>query len=491
MPGSPQVLGLLEEMLDSGKTPEEVCRDCPELLPEVRRRWQEFRLIDAQFGELLPGLGTPADTGPFRPGPPTAGPPQVPGYEVEAVLGHGGMGVVYRARQCALDRPVAVKMLLAGPFASQQELGRFRREAAALACLQHPNVVQVYDAGEVEGRPYFAMELVEGGSLARKLSGAPQPARPASALVSTLAGAVEAAHQAGIVHRDLKPANVLLTADGTPKVSDFGLARRLGGEDGLTRTGAALGTPSYMAPEQAQGRADAVGPATDVYALGTILYELLTGRPPFRAETELETVQQVISREPVPPSRLNATVPRDLETVCLKCLYKEPGRRYATAAALADDLGRFQRGEAIAARPERWLGRLARRVRRRPALSAAVMASALLLCVVVGGGLWVLSDRAADRRAKAAAEAATEQAADRDLEEMVGWLRQSSWPEARAALERAKGRVGDRGSADLKRRMEQGRRDVELGMHLDAIVLSAYDTRDGIPNFSSSQEFLA
>src|SRR5262245_60457498 len=491
MAGNPQVLGLLEEMIDSGKTPEEMCRHCPELLPEVRRRWQEFCLIDAEVVALLPELRTAADTGPVTPGPPAAGLPQVPGYAVEAVLGYGGMGVVYKARQLALDRPVAVKMLLAGPYAGPQELARFRRETAALASLRHPNIVQVYDAGDVEGRPYFTMELVEGGSLARKLSGAPQPARPAAALVSALAGAVEVAHQGGIVHRDLKPGNILVLADGTPKVSDFGLARRLAGEAGLTPAGAALGTPSYMAPEQARGRADEVGPSIDVYALGAILYEVLTGRPPFRAETDLETLQQVISREPVPPSRLNATIPRDLETICLKCLHKEPRRRYATAAALAEDLDRFQRGEAIAARPEGPAARLARRVRRRPALAAAVMASALLLCVVVGGGLWVLSERSAQRRAKDAADAATERAADRDVEEMVGWLRQSSWPEARAALERAKGRVGDRGSAELKRRMEQGRRDVELGMQLDAIVLGAYDTHDGPTRLPPTQEVVA
>jgi serine/threonine-protein kinase len=459
MTGNPQVLGLLEEMLDSGKTPEEMCRDCPELLPEVQRRWQKFRLIDAQVGGLFPEPGPPAETCPITPGLP-AGSPQVPGYEVEAVLGQGGMGVVYRARQSALGRPVAIKMLLAGPFASSQELGRFRRETAALACLRHPNIVQVYDAGDAEGRPYFAMELVEGGSLAQKLARTPQPVRAAAALVSTLAGAVEVAHKSGIVHRDLKPANILLTADGTPKVSDFGLARRLGGEDGLTRTGAALGTPSYMAPEQASGQAGAIGPAVDVYALGAILYELLTGRPPFRAETAAETLRQVIDQAPVPPSRLNSLVPRDLETICLKCLNKEPGRRYVTAAALAEDLDRFLRGEAIAARPERWLGRLARRVRRRPIFSAAVAAGTLAVVALAGGGLWLISERAA-----------TERAADEDLREMVRWLNGSSWPEARAALERARGRLGDRGSAELRRRLDQGARDLDLAARLEAICL--------------------
>jgi serine/threonine-protein kinase len=198
---------------------------------------------------------------------------------VEAVLGCGGMGVVYKARQHALGRPVALKMLLAGPFAGSQELGRFRRETAALACLRHANIVQVYDAGEVEGRPYFTMEFLEGGSLAQKLSGTPEPARQAAALMATLAGAVQVAHQGGIVHRDLKPANILLTADGTPKISDFGLAKRLEGETRVTQTGDVVGTPSYMAPEQARGRTRVIGPAVDVYALGAILYELLTGRP--------------------------------------------------------------------------------------------------------------------------------------------------------------------------------------------------------------------
>ena len=247
-------------------------------------------------------------------------PPQFPGYEVREVLGRGGMGVVYRAWDRRLNRPVALKMLLAGAYARPEELERFRREAEAEAGLRHPNIVQVYDVGDLDGRPYFTMEFVEGGSLAQRLAGTPLPAGEAAALLATLAEAVQAAHDGGIVHRDLKPANVLLTADGTPKVTDFGLARRLDGGAGLTQSGAALGTPSYMAPEQARGRTDAVGPAADVYALGAILYETLTGRPPFRAETAAETLRQVIEDEPVPPSRSNAEVPRDLETICLKCL---------------------------------------------------------------------------------------------------------------------------------------------------------------------------
>ncbi len=389
-----RVQQLLDEILDTERTPEEVCGTCPELLPEIRRRWQQMQIVKAEVEALFP---LPPDTGADAPSSPHPGAslPCIPGYEVEAVLGHGGMGVVYKARHLRLNRPVALKMLLAGAYAGPRDLLRFQSEAQAVAALRHPNVVQVYDVGDHEGRPYFTMEFIEGGSLAQKLAGTPQPARQAAAVVAALAEGVGVLHQAGIVHRDLKPANVLLTADGTPRISDFGLARRLEPGPGLTLSGTTVGTPSYMAPEQAQGKTLALGPPTDIYALGAILYELLTGRPPFRAETAAATVQQVISQDPVAPSRLNARVPRDLETICLKCLHKDPGRRYASATALADDLRCFLGGEAIAARPEGRLERLARGMRRRPTLVVGLTASVVLATALVGGWLWLSWERAA------------------------------------------------------------------------------------------------
>jgi eukaryotic-like serine/threonine-protein kinase len=495
-----QVLRLLDEILELGKTPDEVCRDCPELLPEVRQRWQQFQFVDAQVRTLFPGFATRRNAGnPYTPRLDKGGHawapvdklPDIEGYEVQSVLGRGGMGVVFRARHLRLDRLIALKMMLDDAYAGPRDRDRFQREAEAVARLRHPNVVQIHDIGDADGRPYFTMELVDGGSLAEKLAGTPLPSREAAELAATLAGAVQAAHDCGIVHRDLKPGNVLLTSDGMAKITDFGLARQLNDGARLTQTGAAVGTPSYMAPEQANGQPDEVGPAVDVYALGAILYELLTGRPPFKGATAAETIHQVIFQEPAPPSRLNDQAPRDLETICLKCLQKDSRRRYESAVAFGEDLARFLRGEAIAARPEGFVARLARRVRRRPALSAAVTISSLLLFVLFGGGLWVLSERSADRRAKDAADAATEQAAERDVEEMIQWLNESSWPQARAALERAKGRVGDRGSAKLKQQIDQGQRDIELGLQLDAIVLSAYDLRGAIADTLQTDKFVA
>jgi serine/threonine protein kinase/Tfp pilus assembly protein PilF len=324
--------------------------------------------------------------------------PRIPGYEILGQLGRGGMGVVYEARQVGLNRIVALKMILAGAHAGPEELSRFRREAEALARFQHPHVVQIHEVGEHEGRPYFALEIVGGGSLAQKLNGTPQPGPQAAQLVETLSRTMHGAHEAGVIHRDLKPANILLAPSDPPhgvrlgsspaearhyepKITDFGLAKRLDEETKQTQTGAVMGTPGYMAPEQALGKTQEIGPTTDVYALGAILYELLTGRPPFKGETVWDTVQQVAHEEPVPPRRLHSKVARDLETICLKCLRKEPRKRYVSAAALADDLQRFLRDEPIQARPVGPLERLWRWCRRNPRVASL---AALLVLVVAG-----------------------------------------------------------------------------------------------------------
>ncbi len=312
----------------------------------------------------------------------------LPGYDVLEVLGRGGMAVVYKARQQSLRRVVALKVVLAGADASPEEVARFRVEAEAVAELHHPHIVQIYEVGRHDGCPYCSLEFIEGGSLADSLRRTPLLPEQAARLTEKLARAIQCAHEHGIVHRDLKPGNILLTPEGEPKISDFGVAKRMDGERARTQTGAVLGTPGYMAPEQAAGQRD-VGPAADVYGLGAILYELLTGRPPFAASTALDTVLRVLSEEPAPPRRLQPKTPRDLETICLKCLEKDPRRRYPSAAALADDLHLFLRGEPISARPPGPLGRFDRWARLRPALAATWVALAFfylnhLLLIVLG-----------------------------------------------------------------------------------------------------------
>jgi serine/threonine-protein kinase len=327
--------------------------------------------------------------------------PTVPGYEVVAELGQGGMGVVYQARQCSLQRLVALKMILAGLHADATARLRFRTEAQAVARLTHPNIVPIYEVGESGGRPFLALEYVDGGSLLRKVAGSAQPEREAARLVETLARAVHYTHRRGILHRDLKPNNVLLTADGTPKITDFGLAKLLDADAGPTRTETLLGTPSYMAPEQAAGDAKKVGAAADVYSLGAILYELLTGRAPFQGATPLNTLEQVRTQEPVPPRRLRRSVSRELETICLKCLEKEPGNRYPSAEALADDLHRFLEGQPVRARPVPVWRRLGRSARRRPALVACALAAAALVGLLLTAGSYF---RAAGQLARHRAE---------------------------------------------------------------------------------------
>jgi serine/threonine protein kinase len=384
---------------------------------------EEYRQRFPEHAEVLGTVLEPAASG-VRRAVPTGAPgraaaddgpagwPVIPGYQILEELGRGGMGIVYQAWQERLKRMVALKMVRAAAAAEPQVVARFQTEAEAVARLRHPNIVQIYEVGEHAGHPYCALEFMDGGGLDQRLAGKPLPGRDAAGLMETLARAVHYAHQHGIVHRDLKPANVLLSfsgrsesgAGGAPlskrplndavvKVSDFGLAKFLvGGGPGQTQSGAILGTPSYMAPEQAAGKTREVGPAVDVYALGAVLYELLTGRPPFRGATPVETILQVMSGEPVPPSRLQPKVARDLETICLRCLEREPRKRYGSALDLADELRRFLNGEPILARPISPPERLWRWCRRKPALAAASglagLALAGLLVLAVSFGVY-------------------------------------------------------------------------------------------------------
>jgi serine/threonine protein kinase len=294
---------------------------------------------------------------------PDAPPTSFGDYELLGELGRGGMGVVFRALERKLDRCVALKMILPGSLADETELERFRVEAGAAARLKHPNIVAVHRVGELDGRHYYSMEFVDGPTLAQRLADGPLPSRVAARYLAAIARAIHHAHENGILHRDLKPGNILIDTNDQPRVTDFGLAKQLTADRGQTHTGTVLGTPSYMAPEQAAGCKD-LGPACDIYGLGALLYELLTGRPPFRAETPLDTLLQVIDREPAPPRLLNPKIDRDLETICLKCLSKAPGDRYATAQALALDLERFLQGESIHARSFNVVDRLARALQR-------------------------------------------------------------------------------------------------------------------------------
>jgi serine/threonine protein kinase len=335
---------------------------------------EEVRMTDI----LRPGEHTAVDVMSLSADPPLGSGATVPGYEVLSVVGRGGMGVIYKARQVSLNRVVALKMILVGGHAGEEELGRFRAEAEAIARLQHPNIVQIFEVGKHHGTPYFAMEFVGGGNLAMKLHGDPLPAVEAAVLLRALSEATHHAHERGVVHRDLKPANVLLSEDGTPKITDFGLAKRLDEERGQTRSGTIMGSPSYMAPEQAQGKRD-LGPAADVYALGAILYECLTGRPPFRAARVMDTLIQVISEEPVRPRQLQPSLPLDLETICLKCLEKEARRRYASASELAEDLRRFLANEPIRARRAGVVERLWKFIRRKPMTAAFLVLLVLLV----------------------------------------------------------------------------------------------------------------
>jgi WD40 repeat protein len=437
--GGPSLSELLlrwQEGCDRGEppTPEALCASCPELLEPLRREiealWQMEGFLATKATSRLArspsrtegralAMHQEADRGPSR-----QTEPRLDGYEVLGELGRGGMGIVWKARQVAADRVVALKMILAGEQADEEQRQRFRTEAQAVARLDHANIVKVFEVGEHQGRPYFTLEFCPGGSLQRKLAGTPLPPREAAVLVEVLAQAMAAAHQHGIIHRDLKPSNVLLGADDTPKISDFGLAKKLDENSSWTQTGAVMGTPSYMAPEQAQGRTQEQGPLVDVYALGAILYECLTGRPPFKAATMLDTLFQVVHDDPVSVRQLQPQTPRDLETIALTCLQKQPSRRYAQAQDLAEDLRRWLAGEPIRARPVGALERAVKWVRRKPAIAGLLTLVLLVALAGVGGILWQYGEAVRERN-NARTERDTARAKKKEAEEREEETRQA------------------------------------------------------------------
>jgi tetratricopeptide (TPR) repeat protein len=491
---SPESLGSvlteLLEMLEQGQVPDREAwiSRYPQLAAELeefftsRDRIEPWAAPLRSVARALVPTPRPEETPGERPnGPGPAAPDRFPGslpdYEWLAEIGQGGMGVVYKARQKSLNRLVAVKMIRAIGPAPEDDLRRFRNEAEAVAHLDHAHIVPVHEVGEHAGQHYFTMKLIEGGSLDRQLARFCADPKAAASLLAAVARAVHHAHQRGILHRDLKPGNILVDAAGEPHVTDFGLAKRIEVDSSLTQSGVLIGTPSYMAPEQTSGVRGAITTATDVYGLGALLYTLLCGRPPFKGETVLETLEQVKTQEPAPPSRSNRRVDRNLETICLKCLAKDPRRRYNSAEHLADDLSRWLAGEPVRARRTGLAERMVKWARRRPAMTSALTVAVIALLLGGDTGIWWLQKRAAAQREVELA-----------LDEAIRLQDKENWSDALSAARRAEGLLaGGMVNDGLQRRVRERRADLEMAKQLEAAPLAG--TKEG--NLDPAVSYLA
>jgi tetratricopeptide (TPR) repeat protein len=491
-----EVLGAYLATLEPGQAPDgrDVIARHPDLADELAAFFADQERVDGWAAPLrsvaqaaLATAATTDDT-PQLSGDSAIAPESLGGYDLLGEIGRGGMGIVYRARQRALGRMVALKVLRAGDRASAEDVQRLRNEAETVALLDHPNIVPVYDVGEHAGQLYLTMKLVEGASLAGQLDRFTADTKAAARLLATVARAVHHAHQRGVLHRDLKPSNILLerrtgslacpsgqdrqgslSSDLVPHVTDFGLAKRVAADSSLTQSGALVGTPSYMAPEQADGQKGQVTTATDVYGLGAVLYALLTGRPPFRGETVLETLEQVKHAEPPSPGAVRRGVDRELETVCLKCLEKEPARRYGSAEELARDLERWLNHEPVHARRMPWWRRLGKWARRRPAVAALLVVLVAATALGAAGGLWWHQ-----RRAEALAAAGKTMAQARRLAE------EGRWPAGLSAARHAQATLAGFGrDQGLGRQAAELARDLEMAQRLeDAALARAADFED-------------
>ena len=474
---------ILDAIRESEITPEVACASHPELLPKVLRRRSQLRQLEEELDRWLPSgdanvHGAAMDSH-F---------PAIPGYEVLGELGRGGMGVVFKARDLRLKRFVAIKTMLTGVYSTQSERVRFHREAESFAAIEHPSIVLLFEFGDVGGAPYFAMELIEGGTLQDRIARTRLTPRESAALISKLAHAIHSVHEKGIIHRDLKPANVLLTRNGEPKLTDFGLARWVGADDSLTRVGSALGTPSYMSPEQAKGETKNITLSSDIYSLGAILYAVLTSQPPFTAENATALLQQVIYSAPQPPSKLVAKIPRDLEFICLQCLQKEPELRYKSAKDLADDLDRFLAGEAIHAKAESFRSRAWRRVKRNPARFAVAGLVGAVALLVAMFQIQQSADRARlDARILSDQRSRTTQA-NTILDTATGALRAGDWEKARQLSDSAIAALGNFDAKALRTRFQEIAKWVVIGDELEKIRFSGFANGDGALSFEQSDE---